>query len=90
MYENVCVYREIVDSVRNFCKASGPDTINIRILKELCRELLAPLYDLFNQSLRISEYPEAWKEANVTPIFKSGDRSLHGNYRPVMQNMEGL
>ena len=27
--------------------------------------------------------PADWKSANVTPIFKKGDRSKSGNYRPV-------
>ncbi|MCP5019012.1 MAG: hypothetical protein GY938_27595, partial [Ketobacter sp.] len=29
------------------------------------------------------EVPEAWKLANVVPIFKKGDRSISANYRPV-------
>ena len=32
-------------------KASGPDTINNRILKELAKPLSFPLSDLFNASL---------------------------------------
>jgi hypothetical protein len=64
-------------------KASGPDGINKWILKELSKELSIPLSDLFSQSLRTSRYPHAWKEANVNSIFKSGDRSLPVNYRPV-------
>jgi hypothetical protein len=64
-------------------KAPGPDGINNRVLKELSKELSIPFSDLFNQSLRTSRYPQAWKKANVTPIFKSGDQSLRGNYRPV-------
>ena len=27
--------------------------------------------------------PEDFREANVTPIFKNGDRSGAGNYRPI-------
>ncbi|XP_053388703.1 uncharacterized protein LOC128551811 [Mercenaria mercenaria] len=57
-------------------KAAGPDGINNRILKELCNELSTPLADLFNKSLTSSEYPDTWKEAFVTPIFKTGDRSV--------------
>ena len=28
-------------------------------------------------------HPSQWKEANVTPIFKKGDKRNPGNYRPV-------
>ena len=75
-----------VESVLNSLplgKASGPDTVNNKILKELSVELSSPFADLFNQSLSTSTFPDAWKEAYVSPIFKNGDRSIPGNYRPI-------
>ena len=51
-------------------KAAGPDTINNRILKELSIPLSSPLCDLFNYSLTTGQFPEAWKQANITPIHK--------------------
>ena len=38
---------------------------------------------LFNLSLQSSSYPNQWKEANVIPLFKKGDRSIPSNYRPI-------
>ena len=64
-------------------KASGPDGVNNRVLKELADVLSLPLCDLFNQSLSIGEFPEQWKRSHVTPIPKSGDLSLVSNYRPI-------
>ncbi len=64
-------------------KASGPDGINNRVLKELKSELAIPLTDLFNTSLRRGYFPNVWKEANVCPIFKAGDPSIASNYRPI-------
>ena len=64
-------------------KASGPNSVNNRILRELSTELSLPLCDIFNTSLRTSVFPEPWKEAFVTPIFKSGDSSNPANYRPI-------
>ena len=37
----------------------------------------------FNASLELGQFPREWKEANVTPVPKSGDRELVTNYRPV-------
>ena len=48
------------------------------------KDILAkPLALLFNKSLEKSEIHIDWKKANVTPIFKKGDRSSIENYRPV-------
>jgi hypothetical protein len=67
----------------NTGKASGPSGINNKVLKELSYELSTPLSDLFNYSLSKGYFPESWREANVTPLFKSGDQSLVKNYRPI-------
>ena len=61
-------------------KASGPDGINNRVLKELAFELASPLCTLFNFSLSNSAVPTSWKQANVTPIFKKDDHSEVSNY----------
>jgi len=48
------------------------------------KEILAkPLKFLFNSSLKNNIIPSDWKRANITPIFKNGDKSKVENYRPV-------
>ena len=64
-------------------KATGPDAINNRILRELATPLSSPLTDLFNFSLTTGKVPLMWKEANVTPIFQKEDPSIVSNYRPI-------
>ena len=64
-------------------KAMGPDELHPRILKELADYIYFPLYCIFRQSLDNGVLPDMWKFANVTPIFKKGDRSSTENYRPV-------
>ena len=68
---------------RNPGKASGPDLIPARLLKE-CSEDLAPiLTTIFNKSLQTGSVPTDWKKANVSAIFKKGQRYDPANYRPV-------
>ena len=64
-------------------KACGPDLINPRLLKEAARELSSPLSKLFNKSIATNKFPNAWKQANVTPIFKKDDPHTKTNYRPI-------
>ena len=64
-------------------KASGPDGISARVLKEAASELAGPLCNIFNMSLQYCSVPDDWRHANVTPIFKKGDRSRPENYRPI-------
>ena len=64
-------------------KAEGPDEVYARILKECENELSIPLAIIFSRSLFETKIPLDWKRANVVPIFKKGDKSKVGNYRPV-------
>ena len=63
--------------------ASGPDGITARFLKEEAKEVAPILSVIFQKSLDTGEVPSQWKHANVTPIFKKGDRHKPANYRPV-------
>ena len=64
-------------------KATGPDGINNRILRELSAELSAPLSVLFNKSLGEGKFPSNWKDAHICTVLKKGDPSLVSNYRPI-------
>lgn len=64
-------------------KASGPNGLSNRILKELSHQLASPLCSLFNESLHKSVVPASFKEANVCPVPKKGDLSDVSNYRPI-------
>ena len=64
-------------------KASGPNNLSNRILRELAHEISSPFYNLFNQSINLGFVPSSYKEANVCPRHKKGDRSIPSKYRPI-------
>ena len=64
-------------------KSPGPDHIHPKFLKLCSKSLALPLTILFNNTLKEGAIPENWKCAEVRPIFKKGDKSQPGNYRPV-------
>ena len=55
-------------------KACGPDMISARILKGLAVELASLLTAIYQKTFDCGEVPEDWRSANITPVFKKGDR----------------
>ena len=65
-------------------KASGPDGISHRMLKNTSGSIPTPLCKLFNLSLKTNSFPSLWKLAHVMQFFlKKGDKSHASNYRPI-------
>jgi len=64
-------------------KSPGPDGISPKILKELSAELAPILTRIFAYSLNTGTIPEDWRKANVSPIYKKGNRYSAENYRPI-------
>ncbi|XP_072176118.1 uncharacterized protein [Diadema setosum] len=56
-------------------KASGPDQIPPQLLKIIAHEIAPALSFVFQQSYNCGIVPPKWKEALVTPVYKSGNRS---------------
>ena len=53
------------------------------ILKHTAVALLEPIHHPFTLCMSKSYLPEEWRCHHITPIYKSGDRSVISNYRPV-------
>ena len=64
-------------------KAAGPDGLPSRVLKLLANQIAPILTAIFNGSLQEGVLPRDWKVANVTPIYKKGEKANPMNYRPV-------
>ncbi|CAM4373323.1 unnamed protein product [Lepidochelys olivacea] len=67
----------------NGTKSGGADNLHPRILKELAPEIASPLARIFNESVNSGVVLYDWRIANTVPIFKKGEISDPGNYRPV-------
>ena len=67
----------------NKSKAAGLDKISARLIRECADLICIPIRDIFNQSISQGIFPDDWKRAKVTPLFKEGDRDDLNNYRPI-------
>ena len=61
----------------------GPDRINPQLLQKLSLEIAPILQAIFSRSLVEGFLPSDWLKANVSPIFKKGDKSFLANYRLI-------
>ena len=82
IYVSVDKVRNVLDSVK-VSKACGPDNISARIIRECAAELSVPLAKLCVLSLQQGIFPQRWKQANIVPIYKKGDKKMPGNYRSI-------
>jgi hypothetical protein len=67
----------------NSKKSSGYDGVSSWLMKLILHVILVPLTHIFNMSFRYGIVPRKLKIAKVIPVFKTGDKSLPVNYRPI-------
>src|SRR6218665_302265 len=75
----------VVESLGNLRedKTPGIDEIHPKFLKEVRHEVGAILSTMYNESIRTGIVPKDWRDAIVKPLFKKGNRSETGIYRPI-------
>ena len=64
-------------------KATGPDNVPSRFLKDFAHVLADPVTTIFNASLSSSVVPRIWKESNIIPIPKVEQPECEGDTRPI-------
>ena len=67
----------------NTSKATGPDNIPNQVLKECADDIAPALTQIFQRSLDTGQLPDVWLKANVTCVYKKGDKHQAENYRPI-------
>ena len=64
-------------------KSTKSDCPSVKFIK-LSSEIISPIIaDIFNQCLMEGIFPDSLKQAEVTPIYKKGDKSKACNWRPI-------
>ena len=83
-FENISVVdvEKLLSNI-SVSKATGLDGINARFIKMAAKQIAEPIAYIINLSMKKSVIPLDWKVARVTPLFKAGDRTDMGNYRPI-------
>ena len=54
-----------------------------KLLKKVASGVAPSLTSLYNNCIKLSQWPTAWKKGEWTPVFKKGDRQEEKNYRPI-------
>ena len=77
--------KDIQDSINKLPpnKATGYDGMSARILKTIAPALISPLKKLLNFSIENRVFPNRWRTAQVSSLYKSGQKDDVNNYRPI-------
>ena len=71
--------KDVFDGL-NTSKASGPDLMSLRLLKEGSSILAEPYSILYTSSLRLGHFPSSWKDGNVTKKMIGQSLRIIGRY----------
>ena len=77
--------KDILEEIQRLDIKKAPQESDIpsRIIKENLDILGGYLLSSFNDAIDNSYFPTALKQANITPVFKTGERYSKDNYRPI-------
>ena len=65
-------------------KAAGWDNILTSLIIDGASDLAGPLTKLINQCLEMAVFPTTEKFSKITPVYKTGLRTIMDNYRPIL------
>lgn len=77
--------KELIDVVKKLKSKKSTDChdIDMCTVKNIIESIARPLTYICNQSLQTGVFPDKMKIAKVIPIYKTGDKHIPNNYRPI-------
>ncbi|XP_065662573.1 uncharacterized protein LOC136085213 [Hydra vulgaris] len=78
-------FDDVLERLKNLDqnKAYGVDKLHPYILKNCATAFALPLTLIFMESIEKSQLPNQFSSANITALYKKGDKTDSGNYRPI-------
>ena len=61
----------------------GFDSLSTKLIQLTKEKIIIPLRHIINQSFVTDVVPENLKVAKLIPIYKSGNKNVFNNYRPI-------
>jgi len=85
MFLTPCTADEITNTVKSLknSKGIGVDGFSTSVIKQIIPFISNPLSTIFNKSFELGIFPQQLKLAKVTPVYKSDEKMLVCNYRPI-------
>ena len=74
---------KLIDKLNPPKKATGADKISVKLLKLTKNTIVEPITKLINHSIKTCTFPNGFKRAQVSHLFKKDDAMTKSNYRPV-------
>ena len=85
LFMSPCTEIELLKMIKKLPSktSSSHDNISNMLLKSIGDYLVAPLTKIFNDSMYLGIFPDIMKLADVVPLYKSKEKYLETNYRPI-------
>ena len=85
MFLNPVDDQSIIRTVQN-CKnkmSTDYNDINMLMVKKIITQIVRPFVHICNISFQTGVFPDKMKISKVVPLFKSGEKNVFTNYRPI-------
>ena len=79
---NELIVKKILSEL-NPTKTPGVDSVHPYVLKMCLDSMSRPLSKIFENSYSSGIVPELWRNANITALYKKGNKLQASNYRPI-------